>query len=161
MQRVSVHTKRGFTLAEMLLSMSLTAVLMLAAAFAIYAAERAHTYSSEKNQLIIRARGVTDRIAADIRRCTSFTATDGSSVAVQMPNGLVHTYQYSAAGGGTVLYFETDALGNSTPPAVLTAYTQTFTAATAGSSCQISVVLKGTVSECQVTSTATPGKVLF
>ena len=141
--------------------MSLTAVLMLAAAFAIYAAERSHAYNSEKNQLIIRARGVTDRIAQDVRRCVSFTTPDGTSVAIQLPSGLTHTYQYSTASGGSVLYFETDAIGNTTTPAVLTTYVQTFSVTTVDPSCRIQIVLKGTLSQCQMTSTATPGKVLF
>ena len=161
MRRVRNRSNRGFTLAELLLSMSLTAVLMLAAAFAIYAAERSHAYNSEKNQLIIRARGVADRISQDIRRSASFTATDGTSVAIQLPSGLTHTYQYSSGGGGTVLYFETDLAGNQTTPTVLTAYVQSFSASTVAPSCQIQIVLKGTLSESQVTATATPGKVLF
>jgi prepilin-type N-terminal cleavage/methylation domain-containing protein len=161
MRQVSPQAKRGFTLAELLLSMSLTAMLMMAAAFAIYAAERSHAYNNEKNQLIIRARGVTDRIAQDIRRCASFTATDGTSVAVQLPSGLTHTYQYSEGGGGTVLYYETDLAGNQTSPAVLTAYVRSFSPTTVAPSCQVQISLKGTMAECQINSTATPGKVLF
>ncbi len=150
----------GFTLMEMLLSMSLMAVLMLAAAFAIYAAEGSHAYNSEKNNLLTCARGVTDRLSLDIRRCTSFTVNSTTNVAVLLPNGATNTYYYSAAGGGTVLYTQTVA-GVTTTPAVLTSYVQSFTVANDAPSCRIQIVLQGTYSQYQITATATPGKALF
>jgi prepilin-type N-terminal cleavage/methylation domain-containing protein len=155
------HKRGGFTLAELLLSMSLMALLMLAAAFAIYAAETAHAFNSQKNELVTRARGVVDRVSLDVRRCTSYEVLDASTVAIHLPSGLTHTYQYSTAGGGTILYYETDLLLNQTTPTVMTGYVQSFVVTDDAPSCVIQIALKGTLAEAQVNASATPGKALF
>jgi prepilin-type N-terminal cleavage/methylation domain-containing protein len=165
MRQQTPRKTRGFTLAEMLISLALMAVLVAAAAVAIYAAEASHAYNSEKNELITRARGVLDRISTDIRRANSFTIsftiTGDNVLDVNLPSGLVHTYAYSSAGGGTLLYTETDLALNTTTPIVMTPYVQSFTVTDRSPACLIQLALKGTLSQCQISVTATPAKALF
>jgi prepilin-type N-terminal cleavage/methylation domain-containing protein len=159
--QLRTHRKtRGFTLAEVLVSLALMAVIMVAAAMAIYAAENSHAYNAEKNDLLVRARGTLDRISQDVRRCSSFAVTDTTRLDVTMPNGDIHTYQYSAASNGSVLYCQTVGL-TTTTPTVLTNSVHAFIVIDAGISCRTQIVLQGTLSQCTVTATATPGKSLF
>jgi prepilin-type N-terminal cleavage/methylation domain-containing protein len=154
------HNTRGFTLAEMLISLALMSMLVAAAAVAIYAAEASHAYNTEKNELVSRARGVLDRIATDVRGSSSHTVSGGNTLAVTLPSGLIHTYQYSSAGGGTILYSETDGL-TTTSPIVMSGYVQSLSISDTSSSVRLQLALKGTQSQCQVTITATPVKALF
>lgn len=51
------HRTRAFTLAEVLISLALMALLMTAAALGINAANQSHVYNSEKSDLVAKARG--------------------------------------------------------------------------------------------------------
>jgi prepilin-type N-terminal cleavage/methylation domain-containing protein len=161
MRPMNVTTRRGFTLAELLISLALMAVIMVAAAVALYAAESSHAYNAQKNDLVTRARGVVDRISQDVRRCSSFTVTSENSVEVTLTSGYKHAYQYSSAGGGTLLYTETDLAGVQTAPAVLSTYVQSFQVANHTPSCRMQITLKGALATSTVVATATPGKDLF
>jgi prepilin-type N-terminal cleavage/methylation domain-containing protein len=161
MRQQTPRKTRGFTLAEMLISLTLMAVLVAAAAVAIYAAEASHAYNSEKNELLARARGVLDRVSTDVRRASSFSIPDSHTLAISFPGGLVHTYTYSTAGGGTLLYTETDLALVTTTPIVMTPYVQSFTITDKAPACLVQIGLKGTLSQCNVTITATPAKNLF
>jgi prepilin-type N-terminal cleavage/methylation domain-containing protein len=76
---------RGFTMAELLMALALTALLMTAVAFAMHGADQSNTYNRTKAELVARARGVLDRIARDVR-CAEATivADDGSAVNVRV-----------------------------------------------------------------------------
>jgi type II secretory pathway pseudopilin PulG len=77
--------RRGFTVAELLLALALTGLLMTAIAFAMHGAEQSNQYNRTKAELVARARGVLDRIARDVR-CAEATvvANDGSGVNIMV-----------------------------------------------------------------------------
>jgi len=77
--------RRGFTVAELLIALALTALLMTAVAFAMHGAEQSNRYNRTKAELVARARGVLDRIARDVR-CAEATVVvdDGTAVNIQV-----------------------------------------------------------------------------
>ena len=116
---------RGFTLAEILISLALVALLMTAAALGINAAQQAHAYNSEKSDLVAKARGVLDRIARDVRRAESVSVPNDRSITITMLDDSTRTYAWSGIAGGDIALTVTD--GDGTKSAVLTDDVQTFT----------------------------------
>jgi len=75
----------GFTIAELLVALALTALLMTAVAFAMHSAEQSNAYNRTKAELVARARGVLDRIARDVRCAEATTVSeDGSAVNIMV-----------------------------------------------------------------------------
>jgi prepilin-type N-terminal cleavage/methylation domain-containing protein len=163
--------RRGFTLVEMLISMALLAMIMVAACLAVQAAGAAHSYNSEKGELVARARGVLDRIALDVRRSDSVTAKDDKSLAVKMVDGQIRLYAWDGAQGGNVTYSETDPVtididhpwGVPAPgkSGTLTGYVNAFPVEQVGAGCSVSIHLQGQRAKCQAAITATPLKSLY
>ena len=119
------HRTRAFTLAEVLISLALMALLMTAAALGINAANQSHTYNSEKSDLVARARGVLDRIIRDVRRAESVAVPNDRSITITMLDDSTRTYAWSGIAGGDIALTVTD--GDGTKSAVLTDDVQTFT----------------------------------
>jgi len=154
--------RRGFTLVEMLLSMALMAIIMVAAAVALRAAADAHSYNAEKAELAARMRGVMDRLAIDVRRSASILIPTGTSVDITLADGSVHSYSWDGQSPGTLQYVETPAGELLPSPAVtLTAYVTTFSVQEAESGCLFSLTLTGSEATSHATITATPGKSLY
>jgi prepilin-type N-terminal cleavage/methylation domain-containing protein len=161
--------QRGFTLVEMLLSMALLALIMVAAAVALQAAGTAHSYNSEKGELVARVRGVLDRLAFDVRRSVSATLKEDGSLAVITVDGWIHTYAWDGAQGGNVTYSETDPVtiniahpwGVPGPPVKLTGYVNAFQVDQVGDGCGVRILLQGRHASCQAAITATPLKSLY
>jgi prepilin-type N-terminal cleavage/methylation domain-containing protein len=161
--------RRGFTLVEVMISMSLLALIMVAAALAIQAAETAHSYNAEKNELVARVRGVLDRIALDVRRAGSATRKEDGSLAVTTVGGWIRTYAWDGAQGGNVTYSETDPgtinidhpWGVPGPPVTLTRYVNAFQVEQVGDGCGVRILLQGQRANCQAAITATPLKSLY
>ena len=59
--------RRGFTLAELLIGTTLTALLVLVAGTVMHASRASYDYNSRKAELVRAARSVLDRIARDVR----------------------------------------------------------------------------------------------
>lgn len=169
MRSTTRTSRRGFTLAEVLISLALMALLMVAAALAIQAAETSHAYNTEKCELVARTRGVLDRMTREIRRSQSFTVLDVRTVAVILPSGFIHTYYWDGVQGGNLLYTETNPntityelpWGVPGTPVVLTSGVQAFTVSNAAPSCRASISLSGQLATESATITATPVKALF
>jgi prepilin-type N-terminal cleavage/methylation domain-containing protein len=161
--------QRGFTLVEMLLSMALLALIMVAAAVALQAAGYAHLYNSEKGELVARVRGVLDRIAFDVRRSGSTTLKEDGSLAVTTVDGWIHTYAWDGAQGGNLTYAETDPVtinianpwGVPGPAVKLTGYVNAFQVDQVGDGCGVRILLQGRHANCQAAITATPLKSLY
>ena len=152
---------RGFTLAEMLIAMALLAFIMVAAALAIQAAETSHAYNTEKAELVTRARGTLDRIAADVRRAASFEVTDVHTLTIALADGSVHTYDWDGVRPGNLRYTETPAEGAAGSTFTVTGYVDMYSVEEAGQGCRITLGLVGRLSTCSTSITATPGKVLY
>jgi prepilin-type N-terminal cleavage/methylation domain-containing protein len=166
--------RRGFTLVEMLISMALLAMIMVAACLAVQAAGAAHSYNSEKGELVARARGVLDWIALDVRRSDSVTLNNDKSLTVTMINGWIRTYAWDGTQGGHVTYSETDPDTGvpSTPvvlgvpsdpdlPATQIGYVDEFHVEQVGAGCRVQILLHGQRANCQAAITATPLKSLY
>jgi len=117
------HPTRGFTIAELLIALALTAMLMTAVAFAMHGADQSSTYNRTKADLVARARGVLDRMARDIRGADATIVTaDGSAVNIRIvraqPGGGTQTLwrQYRLVGNEVLLYEDTCAI--TLPPSV-------------------------------------------
>jgi len=157
----SDRRRRGFTLAEMLISMALLAMIMVATALAIQAAESAHAYNAEKTELVARARGVLDRVALDVRRSASLDTLDSHILNITLADGSLRSYAWDGTSPGTLQYTETPAGGVQSAPAALTTYVTMFSAQDAQSGCLVSLVLTGRVATCHASITATPVKSLY
>jgi prepilin-type N-terminal cleavage/methylation domain-containing protein len=153
------RTARGFTLAEILISLALMALLMAAAALGIHAANQAHAYNSEKSDLVARARGVLDRIARDVRRAESVAVPNDRSITITMLDVSTRTYAWSGIAGGAIALTVTD---GGTTSAVLTDDVQTFTVDDADQpTYSIHLVLAGDKATTEASITATPRKEFF
>jgi prepilin-type N-terminal cleavage/methylation domain-containing protein len=160
---------RGFTLVEMMISMALMALVMVAAAVALRAAESAHSYNAEKAELVARSRGVLDRIALDVRKATSATIKEDGALAVTVTNGWIHTYAWDGTPGGNVTYTETDPgtitfaepWGVPGTPVVLTGYVHTLQFEQVGDGCSVRIALRGQHATCEAAITSTPVKSLY
>jgi len=107
----------GFTVAELLLALALTALLMTAVAYAMHSAGQSNDYNRTKAELVARARGVLDRVARDIR-CAEATIVvdDGSAVNCMVvrddgQGGTITTWrQYRRVGDQILVYEDTSAV---------------------------------------------------
>ena len=89
--------RRGFTLAELLISASLTALLVAVVATAMHGSKASYDYNSKKADLVARARGVLDRIAHDVRCAeATYVSQDETAINVKVvlrePDGSDETY---------------------------------------------------------------------
>ena len=156
--------RRGFTLVEMLISMALLAMIMVAACLAVQAAGAAHSYNSEKGELVARARGVLDWIALDVRRSDSVTLNNDTSLTVTRTNYPDITYAWDGTQGGHVTYSETDENGVPGTPVALTGYVgyvNAFHVEQVGAGCRVQILLQGQRANCQAAITVTPLKSLY
>jgi len=166
--RAARHPRQGFTVAELLIALALTALLMTAVAFAMHGAEQSNRYNRTKAELVARARGVLDRIARDVR-CAEATvvADDGTALNVkvvrQEADGAMSSIwrQYRFAGGEVRIYEDTSAipLPPTDPDGVAC---ETLTADVANFHVQTLITSTRSITEtlsCQVTTTgsAPPG----
>ncbi|MFO8014922.1 MAG: prepilin-type N-terminal cleavage/methylation domain-containing protein [Phycisphaerae bacterium] len=109
--------RRGFTVAELLVALALTALLMTAIAFAMHGAEQSNRYNRTKAELVARSRGVLDRIARDVR-CAEATivANDGTALNVmvvrQAQDGSMTSVwrQYRFTGDEVLVYEDASAI---------------------------------------------------
>ena len=149
---------RAFTMVEVLIAMALVALLMSAAALAIQAAGSAHVYNAEKTDLLARQRGVLDRIARHIRLAISFAVPDSDTVAITMPDGIIHTYAWNRT-TNELVYSKTD--GDITVSSVLTDRVDSFVVADDSPACSARIALKGALASSEGSLTATPRKSLY
>jgi len=149
----------GFTLAEVLISLALVALLVTAAAVGIHAAQQAHAYNSEKSDLVTRTRGVLDRIARDVRRAQDVSAPNSRSITVTMLDGSTRTYAWSGIAGGDIALTVVD---GGTTSAVLTDGVQEFAVDDAQEpTYALHLVLAGEKATTEASITATPRKEFF
>jgi len=153
------RTSRGFTVVELLISMALIALIMVAAALAMQAAHDSHRYNSEKNDLVTRTRGSLDRISRDVRLAAAFEVVDPQTVSVTMPNGIVHVYAWDGAAGGSLTYTQVDDLVSTS--VVLTNQVQSFVASDDTPACSVKLKLVGVLATAEASLTATPRKTVF
>jgi prepilin-type N-terminal cleavage/methylation domain-containing protein len=153
-------TRAGFTIVEMLVSMALLAMIMLAAALAIQAATTSHEYNSEKARLVAQARGVLDRIARDARKAKSIAVADDHTLVITMPNDDLHSYGRDNTDPTSLVYIQTvnDVQSSAV---ILAGCVQTFTVTDQTPASLIQIVLKGTYAQESITATVTPRKWLF
>jgi prepilin-type N-terminal cleavage/methylation domain-containing protein len=151
----------GFTLVEMMISMALMALIMVAAAVALRAAESAHSYNAEKAELVARMRGVMDRLAIDVRRSASIDIPTATSVDITLADGSVHSYSWNGQSPGTLQYVETPSGGIQSAAVTLTAYVTGFSVQEAQSGCLFDLTLTGHEATSHASITATPGKSLY
>ncbi len=75
----------GLTLVEIIVGLSLTAVLMAAVVMAMHAASVSHFSTSCKSELVAQARGLLDRVTADIHHAeVTLVAETGDAVNIQV-----------------------------------------------------------------------------
>jgi prepilin-type N-terminal cleavage/methylation domain-containing protein len=159
--RINIHKVCGFTLPELMLSMTLLAFLMVAAALGIQAAEGSRSYNFEKTDLTTRARGVLDRLSRDVRRAASYAMTDSRTVVVTMTNGDTHAYAWDGASGGNLTYSYTPNGSLVATSAVLTDKVTAFEVTDANPSLIVRIVLTGTKATSEMCISATPRKSLY
>jgi prepilin-type N-terminal cleavage/methylation domain-containing protein len=159
--RLNKPIVRGFTLAELMLSLALLAFLMVAAVLAIEAADVSRSYNDDKTDLVTRARGVLDRLARDVRRCASFIVPDGRTITITMANGDTHAYAWDGVDGGNLMYTYTaqGALTGTTD--ILTDQVKSFEVTDNSPACTFKIVLKGRYADSQARITATPRKSVY
>jgi len=165
------HRKtRGFTIAELLIALALMGLLMSAIAYGMYSAETTSDYNTRRADLVACARGVLDRVAADVWRADATLASDDNSAisisfARRLPGGGEETvwrqYRREEVGGETVIMVYEDANPIAMPPAtpsssatsaVLTSNVTTFNV---WSEVTSSRTITETLS-CQITATCGP-----
>jgi len=155
-------TRRAFTIAEMLIALALMAMLMVAAALAIQAAQTSHAYNREKTDLVSRTRGVLDRIARDVRRAQSVDVyVDKDGVDVHLPDGTTHTYVWDQSVGGDLSFVFTDDDGVPTAPSTLTGFVRSFIVEDEEPTYRFRLELEGERAEAEAGITVTPRKALF
>ena len=154
------RTTRGFTLLEMLLSLSLMAVIMVAAAIALHAAQKSHAYNNDKTDLVARTRGVLDRLGKDVRTALSVEVLDARTIVVTQPNGVIQTYQWDGATGGNLNYIYQEGLYPNEPVA-LTGNVESFSVEDGTPTYTLRIALKGTLARSDAAITATPRKSLY
>ena len=153
------HRTRAFTLAEVLISLALMALLMTAAALGIDAANQAHAYNSEKSDLVAKARGILDRIVRDVRRAQSVESPDGRTIVVTLAGDVTHTYQWNGTTGGTITMTVDD---GGVTVGTLADGVQVFTVTDDQEpTFQIRLVLAGEQATTEAVITATPRKEFF
>jgi prepilin-type N-terminal cleavage/methylation domain-containing protein len=155
---------RGFTLAELMLSLALLVFLMMASALAIQAAHASHVYNMEKTDLVTKSRGVLDRLARDVRRCSSFNVPDACTVTISMPNGDTNIYAWDGVAGGNLTYTyipEGSPPGSSGTSGILTNQVQTFLVTDDSPACTVKIVLQGSLTTSAARISATPRKAVY
>jgi prepilin-type N-terminal cleavage/methylation domain-containing protein len=90
MKRVGTLPRRGATLIELLLALSIVAALLAATAAAVHAAFRAYQVNQEQSSLIQRARIAMDRLTTVIRT-TKDHSPDNPGAASQFTAGRIVT----------------------------------------------------------------------
>ncbi len=117
---------RGFTIAELLIAMALMGLLLSAIAYGMYSAETTSDYNIRKAELVTRARGVLDRIAADTWRAdATLVSEDRTAVNImfarRLPGGGQETvwrqYRKEQVGGEAVIKVYEDDSPIAFPPA--------------------------------------------
>lgn len=162
--RATHYPARGFTLAELMLSLALLVFLMVASALAIQAAHASHVYNMEKTDLVTKSRGVLDRLARDVRRCASFDVPDAHTVTIAMPNGDTNIYAWDGVAGGNLTYTyipEGSPPGSLGTSGILTNQVQTFLVTNDAPACTVSIVLQGSLTTSSARITATPRKAVY
>jgi len=152
---------RGFTLAELMLSLALLVFLMMASALAIQAAHASHVYNMEKTDLVTRSRGVLDRFARDVRRCASFDVPDAHTVTIHMPNGDTNIYAWDGVAGGNLTYTYIPEGSLTGTSGILTNQVQTFLVTNDAPACTVRIVLQGSLTTSSARISATPRKALY
>ncbi|HUU93518.1 MAG TPA: hypothetical protein VM238_20190 [Phycisphaerae bacterium] len=167
------HSKTGgFTIAELLLAMALMGLIMSAIAYGMYGAENTSEYNTRRAELLVHARGVLDRIAADVWRADATLASnDNSAVSIsfarRLPGGgeeiVWRQYRKEVADGGTIIAVYEDSNPIAMPPAapassatraVLASNVKTFNV---WSEITSSRTITETLS-CQITATCGPNR---
>jgi len=153
------HRTRAFTLAEVLISLALMALLITAAALGISAANQSHTYNSEKSDLVAKARGILDRIVRDVHRAQSVESPNSRTIVVTLADDVTHTYQWNGTTGGTITMTVND---GGVTAGTLADGVQDFTVThDQEPTFQIRLVLAGEQATTEAVITATPRKEFF
>ena len=153
------HRTRAFTLAEVLISLALMALLMTAAALGIHAANQSHAYNSEKSDLVAKARGILDRIVRDVHRAQSVESPNSRTIVVTLAGDVTHTYQWNGTTGGTITMTVDD---GGVTAGTLADGVQAFTVTDDQEpTFQIRLVLAGEKATSEAVITATPRKEFF
>lgn len=155
----SRKTPRGFTLVEVIMALALMALLMVAAALAMQAAHDSHAYNLDKTDLLLRTRGVLDRIARDVRIATAFEVPNSRTIDITLPDGTIHTYAWDGVQGGDLTYTVTD--GEDVSAQILTGGVKAFAASNTSPSCTVSIALEGDLASAEAEITAIPRKAVF
>jgi len=159
--RATPHPARGFTLAEVMLSMALLVFLMMASALAIQAAHASHVYNMEKTDLVTKSRGVLDRLARDVRRCASFNVPDAHTVTISMSNGDTNIYAWDGVVGGNLTYTYIPEGSLTGTSGILTNQVQTFLPTNDAPACTVKIVLQGSLTTSAARISATPRKAVY
>ena len=153
------HRTRAFTLAEVLISLALMALLMTAVALGIDAANQSHAYNSEKSDLVAKVRGILDRIVRDVHRAQSVESPDSRTIVVTLAGDVTHTYQWDGTTGGTITMTVDD---GGVTTGTLADGVQVFTVTDDQEpTFQIRLVLAGEQATTEAVITATPRKEFF
>ncbi|MBN2582171.1 MAG: prepilin-type N-terminal cleavage/methylation domain-containing protein [Planctomycetes bacterium] len=95
----------GFTLAELLIAMTLLAMILGSVAMAMRGASEAVAFGNDKSRSNMIATLVMDRLRTDIRRADVVTLNSPSNViSLTMPNGEQKSYAWSGSADSTLIY---------------------------------------------------------
>jgi prepilin-type N-terminal cleavage/methylation domain-containing protein len=94
MDRLSV--RRGYTLVELMIGMTLASVLMLGVLSTYLFLGRNSTRLSYQHALEIQARTILNSLALDVRNTKQITSASSSGVSLKLVDGSTVTYSYSA-----------------------------------------------------------------
>ncbi|MDK1030757.1 MAG: prepilin-type N-terminal cleavage/methylation domain-containing protein [Planctomycetia bacterium] len=111
MSRSPSISDRGFMLVEVLISLALLAMIMVAAAVAIDAAFQSHAYNTEKTRNITLARAALDRMERDFRRAASVDLDSPYSITVVLPDDTEKTYSWSGTAGDPMMLTQDGSTG--------------------------------------------------
>lgn len=123
MEPLNTNRREGLTVVELMVGLALTALIMGAVVTAMHATLLSHTSTTQKGEMVTRARGVLDRLTHDIRHAdTTLVADthDALNVLVVKPGGERVWRQYrrtwDSLEGGWVLKTYQDTAGIPLPP---------------------------------------------
>jgi len=146
----------AYTVAELLVSMAIMAMLLTAAAIGIHAAHQSYAYNAQKTDVLSRARGVLDRIARDVRRADTADVPNDRSIEITLADGEVHAYEWDGTNGGN-LTLSVDAGA----AAILTGGVRDFDVSFNDPSYQVHIEVADGDVESETTMTTTPRKEFF